>query len=60
VLAIFEIGSGFMLGMVWTAVFVFLFLSIAEMTGVYHQAQPLVESGSHESFAWVALKPQSF
>jgi hypothetical protein len=36
----------------WTVVLLFVLLHITRMTGIYHHAQPLVEMGSCELFAW--------
>jgi hypothetical protein len=47
-MVIFEVGSHFMFGLAWMAIFLFVFsFAIAGMIGTHHQAQPLVEIGSH-------------
>jgi hypothetical protein len=38
-------------------IFLFVLSSVARMTHVYHDIQPLVEIESWELFAWAGLKP---
>jgi hypothetical protein len=45
-----------MLRPAWNAVFLFVLLCVAGMTGTYYHTQPLIEIGSHNLFAWVGLE----
>jgi hypothetical protein len=57
-LAIFGIGPQVY---VWAGLdLILLFILLLDgMTGMYHQAQLLVEMGFHELFAWGGLEPRS-
>jgi hypothetical protein len=47
---IFEIGSHFKPKPAWTVILMFVFPLVAEMIGVSHHTQTLVEIGFHELF----------
>jgi hypothetical protein len=57
-LVILEIGSCFLPRPDWTTIQLFMVPIIAGITGVYHQAQLLVERVSHELPALTGIKPR--
>jgi hypothetical protein len=58
--SIFEIRSSLYVQITWAKFLLFILPLVAGMTGAGHHAQPLVETGSHEFFAWAGLKLPSF
>jgi hypothetical protein len=51
----FDIGSCFMPWPAWTSILLFLLPCLPGMIGTCHSTQPLVEMGSHELFARLAI-----